>query len=126
MTDEVRSRMRYPIAMAATFTARRGRSRRLSGAGQVLNISSRGVAFRTSTPLYAGEPIELVVEWPVSHEDGCPLGLRLSGVVVRSQANGLVAATVRGFEFCTRSRQPGAVVRMPPPLRGWPTRGEAV
>jgi CheY-like chemotaxis protein len=75
----------------------------LSGQGtsETLNISSKGLLFRTNEPLVAGQLVRVAVDWPVRLENQVPLKLIAEGRVVRSD-DSLTALTVDKYEFRTR------------------------
>lgn len=73
----------------------------LIGTGKTVNISSRGLLFRTDRELVPGQRLELSVQWPAKLEDACPLKLVTIGRVVRSAA-GLVAVSIERYEFRTQ------------------------
>src|ERR1035438_699815 len=63
VTIERRTRQRFPLNLELRFTASMSRRSPVKGRGEVVNLSSRGVAFRTETPLTPGLSIEASMEW---------------------------------------------------------------
>jgi hypothetical protein len=72
-----------------------------SGTGTTSNISSSGVWFSTTSPLNAGMPIEISMNWPVLLNEVCPMKLVIYGCVVRSTEKGAAVAIER-YEFRTQ------------------------
>src|SRR5262249_49108134 len=73
--------------------------RNIRGTGQVLNISSRGVAFRTEGrwPMRPSMRLKVSMAWPVLL-DGCSLRLVFEGVVLRAH-DGRVVVTIERPQF---------------------------
>ena len=103
VTIERRTRQRFPLNLELRFTASMSRRSPVNGRGEVVNLSSRGVAFRTETPLTPGLSIEASMEWPVTLNGDCVLRVTLEGQVVRVQ-NGLSVMSVARYEFRTNGR----------------------
>ena len=98
-----RTRLRFPLDMDLRFQASwRGKS--ISGQGQVVNISSKALAFRTGGSLHPGMRLSVSVAWPAKLNE-CKLRLAFEGVVLRAR-DGLVVATVERPQFRT-SREGG-------------------
>jgi len=89
---ERRLHSRYPIVLEVQYKATRGRAKRL-GSGTTLDVSSRGVLFRTDDWLPAGSYVELTLTWPFFLEGVCPLKLVMRGRVVRSAGNEVAVRT---------------------------------
>jgi hypothetical protein len=85
------------------FTAYRGARETLQGRGEVVNISSSGVAFRTEAALLPGLRIEASMEWPVALNGDCVLRVTMEGRVLRVE-NGLSVMSVARYEFRTGGR----------------------
>jgi len=75
----------------------------LSGQGtsETLNISSKGVLFRTEEALEPGQLVQVSVDWPARLENQIPLKLVAEGRIVRN-IKGVAAMTIEKYEFRTR------------------------
>jgi len=94
-----RTRLRFPLDMDLRFeVSRYGKS--ISGKGQVVNISSRALAFRTEGVLYPRMRLRASVAWP-AELDECKLRFVFEGVILRA-SDGLVVATIERPQFRTR------------------------
>ena len=103
MTVERRTRQRFPLNLELRFTASTGGRSSIQGRGEVVNISSNGVAFRTETALMPDLSIDASMEWPVALNDDCVLRVTMKGRVMRVE-NGLAAMSVLRHEFRTGGR----------------------
>ena len=72
-----------------------------SGAGQTVNISSKGVLFETVQRLRPGKRVEVSVDWPALLEGRCPLKFVAVGRVVRVEGT-RAAMHIEQHEFRTR------------------------
>ena len=88
---ERRTCLRFPVDMDLRFQSS-WRRKSISGEGQVVNISSKGLAFRAEGPLYPGMRLRVSVAWPAKL-DKCRLRFVFVGVVLRA-SDGLVVATI--------------------------------
>ena len=96
---------RYPIAAMARLRLVGSEKR----AGAVIhNISSRGAFFSADIDMDEGEPVELLIDWPVRLDDRIPLALVLSGTVRRSNSTG-TAIKISRYEW--RIRAPETVTQ---------------
>jgi hypothetical protein len=84
---ERRSRSRYPIARQLKFTVWAGKAPVLSGAGTSINVSSKGMLFRSASRVRPAEYVTAAVDWPLLSSDGERLLLVVSGPVVRMQGS---------------------------------------
>ena len=104
-SPERRTRLRFPLDMDLQFQiSRNGKS--ISGRGQVVNISSKALAFRTEGPICPDMRLRVFVAWPV-RLDECKLRLVFEGVVLRAR-DGLVVVTIERPQFRTAGRDTGA------------------
>jgi hypothetical protein len=85
------------------FTASKRGLHPIEGRGEVVNIGSRGVAFRTETTLLPDLNIEASIEWPVALNGDCVLRVTMEGRMLRVQ-NGLSVMRVDRYEFRTGGR----------------------
>ena len=100
-----RTRLRFPLDMDLRFqVSRYGKS--MSGTGQVVNISSKALAFRTGGLLQPGMRLSVSVAWPAKLNE-CKLRLAFEGVVLRAR-DGLVVATVERPQFRTSREGSGS------------------
>ena len=101
-----RMAVRFPLDLEVQYCIAGNHSER-AGSGRVINISSSGILFATSTQVPVGSRIRLSVSWPVRLSQTCGLMLWLNGKVVRS-GEGFVAVKIATAEFRTRSsKSPG-------------------
>lgn len=71
------------------------------GSSETLNISSKGVLFKTTEPLEPGQLVQVSVDWPARLENQIPLKLVAEGRIVRN-IQGVAAMTIEKYEFRTR------------------------
>ncbi len=71
------------------------------GSSETLNISSKGVLFKTTEPLEPGQLVQVSVDWPARLENQIPLKLVAEGRIVRN-IKGIAAMTIEKYEFRTR------------------------
>ncbi|MGD0497189.1 MAG: PilZ domain-containing protein [Bryobacteraceae bacterium] len=103
MSEERRTRRRFPLNLPLRFWAS-GRDRKAEqGNGEVVNISSQGVAFRTDAALAAGMSVRASIAWPVALGGECLLQLSIEGSVLRQDGK-LAVVEVRKHEFRTNGR----------------------
>ena len=81
-----RQHIRYPIEMEVSYQLRH--KIRSVGVGHTVNISNRGVLFKTREVLQTHARIDIVMHWPVPLDCDVPLKLVVHGKVVRSDAEG--------------------------------------
>ena len=103
VTVERRTRQRFPLNLELRFTASTGGRSSIQGRGEVVNISSNGVAFRTEIALTPGRSIDASMEWPVALNGDCVLRVTMEGRLVRVE-NGLAVMSVLRHEFRTGGR----------------------
>src|SRR6476469_9837453 len=100
---ERRRHLRFPVDAELRFQiVRRGPGQLIRGTGEVVNISSRGLAFRADGPLQSGMRLRVSMAWPAKLDD-CKLRFVFKGVVLRVDGN-LVIVTIKGAEFRTAGR----------------------
>ena len=100
---ERRKRQRFPMSLGIKFSAGNHRMR-TEGQGEVVDISSSGVAFRTAAELTAGTPIQASMSWPVTLNGDCILRVSMEGRVVRTGEGGLAVMSLERYEFRTGGR----------------------
>jgi PilZ domain len=96
MLPERRQARRYPLHLEVRYELPSGESE----SGEVIDISSGGVRFRSSSQLPLGSTILLQVNWPVRIDGVIPLQLRVFGWIVRCDRY-LVAVAIGKSEFVT-------------------------
>lgn len=82
---ERRGRLRFPLALTVHFRLTRKGPPSRWGTGAVSDMSSTGISFRCRKALPVGGHMELCIDWPTARDNDCPLRLRATGFVVRSQ-----------------------------------------
>ena len=113
---ERRSRIRFPIELAARYTI--DGQQEIESAGKTVNISSHGALIQSPHEVLPGTSIRVVIEWPILIRDGRPLALHTHGTVVRSD-RGLVAVRFSTHELRTQPKPRDQVQ----PLSEWRVRG---
>ena len=119
---ERRSSRRYPIRLGLTFKLRRDGKVVGTGAGQSVDISSRGLLFESSGALLTDCRIEIVIAWPELLNQEIELNLCVSARTVRAWDR-FTAVSFERYVFRTRSgrRQvPGQDAPQSPPDPGIP------
>jgi PilZ domain len=94
-----RSKVRYPISSPVRFTVS-SKHLRSTGFGTLVDISSKGVAFRAEAEAQPGMKISASIGWPVMLGDQCALQLCVDGRVVRVEGS-LVAVSIERYDFRT-------------------------
>jgi hypothetical protein len=69
-----------------------------SGRGQLVNISSSGLLFRSGATFHTGDLIEIEIAWPAVTDRGERVVLRVHGWIVRSNEAG-TAIRISKYEF---------------------------
>src|SRR6516225_7046689 len=100
---ERRLHQRYPITFDVEYQVPGGNGVRLTGFGQTINISSRGVLLEISDPLPNRCRIRLSINWPFLLDGSIPLRLLMHGNIVRVAGN-TIGVEVTGHTFHTASR----------------------
>lgn len=98
---ERRSAKRFPIEQEFTFRILRRNPLTLTGNGQTVNLSRKGLLLRTDRPLRSGDFLKMSVQWPVLLNGTVPLKLVASGRVVWATGN-CVAAKIQRYKCRTR------------------------
>lgn len=94
----VERRKRYTIESRLRFVIRLKRGSVRYGEGTSVNISSTGLAFRSSMKVIAGNYVVVSMDWPLVSDEGAPIYLLLSGPVVWVRDD-LVGVLVTRYEF---------------------------
>ncbi len=92
------------MSLGIKFTVAADDRTQTLGQGQVVNISSSGVAFRTSSKMTPGAAVQASMDWPVTLNGDCILRVSMEGRVVRTAEHGLVVMSVAHYEFRTGGR----------------------
>lgn len=102
-TDDRRKRFRFPMDAELRYQiTERVRGQVKHGTGQVLDISSKALAFRADARLEKGSRLTVSVAWPARLDD-CILRLAFEGEVLRVRGN-LVVVSIQRAEFRTAGR----------------------
>jgi len=96
---ERRAPGRFPIEREVRYRIVSKRHE-LVGTGYTINMSSKGILFRTDKTLLAGKRLEMAISWPAQLDNKCPLKLIARGKIVRAEP-GLVAVSIEQYEFRT-------------------------
>lgn len=89
-----RRHRRFPVALELQYRLLGGEG----GTGELINISSGGLLFRSTSLLPKGELIEVELAWPTPLDAAQPTRLCIHGIIVRSDAGG-TALTIGKYEF---------------------------
>jgi hypothetical protein len=99
--EDRRRRSRFPIATELRYEVRvKNGSPPLAGVGQVQDISSEAVAFRTNWQLEPNTWLQASMSWPDELENQPMLRIEFEGPVLRT-SNGLVVVAISRYEFRT-------------------------
>ena len=96
ISQDRRSKRRYPIELPLHYKIVKNGV----GKGSSIDVSSRGIAFKSDAPLGVGSYLEVSISWPALLNESCALKLMVSGRVVRSREN-VTAMSVDRYEFRT-------------------------
>jgi hypothetical protein len=97
--SERRSLGRFPIERELRFRMMSKRNE-IVGSGRTVNMSSKGLLFRTDKALMSGKRLEMAISWPAQLDNRCALKLIARGKIVRAEP-GLVAVSIEQYEFRT-------------------------
>jgi hypothetical protein len=97
-----RSKVRYPISLSVRFTLSFKHVPSI-GFGTLVDISSKGVAFRAKAGFLTGMKVSASIGWPVVLGDQCALQLCVEGRVVRVDGS-LVAVSIDRYDFRTAAK----------------------
>lgn len=101
--DERRFKRRFPLNCQLRYMLlQRGKSLTM-GTGITSDVSSGGIGFTADRPLPVGATVRIVMSWPATLPDGCPLQLVAQGRAVRSHGS-WVACRIGKFQFHTMAR----------------------
>jgi PilZ domain len=99
-----RRRVRFPLDTELRYQVfQRTHGGPSRGTGQVQDISSKGLAFRTDEPLEQGVQLKVSMAWPARLDNQCMLRLVFEGTVLRTHGS-LVVVTIERPEFRTAGR----------------------
>ena len=100
-TQERRGRLRFPVETELRYSRHGGAGG--TRIGQVVNISSRGLAFRADGPLEVGWGLNVSMAWPAKLNNQTMLRLVFEGAVLRVHGD-LAVVTIDRPEFRTAGR----------------------
>jgi hypothetical protein len=110
---ERRAKLRFALKREVRYKLLENDKIIATGQGETIDMSSGGVAFRTTisqaTIPEASYYIELSISWPALLDDSCPMRLVVYGRVTRV-SDSMIASTVEKWEFRTGSRQVTPVI----------------
>ncbi len=98
---ERRRSCRYEIPSLVEYRLIQGKEVVESGIGQMVDMCSGGIRFRSSRTLPVGKEVRLSVDWPVRLNQVVPLRLCVTGRIIRSEGNEAVAK-IKKYEYRTR------------------------
>lgn len=98
-----RTKRRFPIQLDLLYRVHEGRRSATLGIGKTIDISSRGMIFRSDKEVPPGTRLEVSTSWPAMLHGTCPMRWVVFGNVVRSQ-DGMTACTIDRCEFKTQGR----------------------
>ncbi len=99
-----RRRVRFALDTGLRYeVAGRPGAEPVKGTGQVLNISSRGIAFLADGPLERNQRLKVSMDWPAKLDNQTMLRLVLEGIVLRTR-NNLVVINIEHPEFRTAGK----------------------
>jgi len=104
MNDERRSKVRYPLELAARYQSI-DETQTSAGVGRTLNLSSSGLLLESDDEVPTGARLKVTIEWPPLLNGTTPLQLVTLGRVVR-QGNSNFAVAFEHYQFRTMSRKP--------------------
>jgi hypothetical protein len=108
LSQDRRRRLRFPLKTELTYhVLGRGYGNPRRGTGEVVNISSRGLAFHTDDPLEPGSHLRVLMSWPAKLDNKTMLRLVFEGVVLRTRGN-LVVTNIAHPELRTAGKDNAA------------------
>ena len=107
MSDERRSKVRYPLELAVRYQGI-GEGQAITGVGRTLNLSSSGLLLASEEGVQPGARLKVTIEWPSLLNGKTPLQLVTVGRVVR-QGRSNFAVAFEHYQFKTMSRKPLAM-----------------
>ena len=99
-----RSSRRYTISLPVRIQTLKDHHVTDAGTGEVVNMSSRGIAITIDESLNVGTLVEVSIDWPVLLDGKIPVKLVVEAVVVRTDGC-VVAVEIIRHEFRTKKRQ---------------------
>jgi PilZ domain-containing protein len=93
-----RQHYRFPITAQAEYVMAGHRAN-----ATTLDIGSGGVLLKTGKILRIGQPIEVLIDWPVLLEERLTIRLVVFGRVIRSNGSGTAVGIIR-YEFRVRAQ----------------------
>lgn len=98
-----RTKARFPIELGVSYRSS-GKSRRTSGIGRTLNISSAGVLVAADHRVRLGDSLKVALDWPWLLDQVTRLQLIATGRVVRADVAAFAIAMER-YQFRTAGRR---------------------
>lgn len=100
---ERRSRKRFPLHLPIRFSASGPGMLRVLGTGTVIDISSKGLSFRSPEAPLPGLSVTASLNWPAVLDGGCRLQLTVAGEVIRQERD-VAVMSIERYEFRTSGR----------------------
>jgi hypothetical protein len=79
ISQDRRSKRRYPIELPLHYKIVKNCLTLGVGKGSSIDVSSRGIAFKSDAPLGVGSYLEVSISWPALLNESCALKLMVSG-----------------------------------------------
>ena len=95
---ERRLSRRYELGLVLHYRVFDGRTMSNWRTGWTCNISTAGVKFRCSQPLHNDTLLEIVIDWPSTHDNLYPIFLQTAGQVLRNHDE-CVAVRIAGYRI---------------------------
>lgn len=106
---------RYPVEVALEYKAVLGNGSMIGGTARVVDLSTGGILFETSSYLPVGLTIQLSIAWPQGSSTAGGMTLDAIGKTVRNQGN-YTAVLIQEHEF--RPARKGSRVLVAEPAVG--------
>ena len=121
LAGDRRSSLRFPLSRTLKHHGI-GAGNGQAGSGETINISSRGVLFKTTERVRRGEWLELAISWPAQLSPRVKLQLVARGPVIRIE-DGQVALAIQQHEFRTQPSGSATNGAVDPPAEPSPSSG---
>lgn len=105
---ESRAAQRFSIHLDVKYVIL-GAKDRQEATGRTVNISTKGILFRTARPLPVGTRIQIAIRWPVLLYNTTPMRLIIAGSVVRCDQE-CVAVAIQRHKFTAQREAVSEIV----------------
>ena len=107
MSSERRVSRRYNLHFPLHYRVSQKGALVRFGTGMTCDMSASGLSFRCRKPLPVGAHIEIMIDWPAKYGDVYPIGLQVTGFIMRSDGGRTaVRLTSRKFRVDMAPAQP--------------------